>query len=90
MLYRILFDEVNTNVFSINQDSGVMTLKNSIDEEEYRRFLVTVEAKDLGSPQPLSSVVPVFVIVEDVNDNQPIFDKKSYRYVTRSFTQSKR
>ena len=90
MLYRILFDEVNTNVFSINQDSGVMTLKNNIDEEEYRRFMVTVEAKDLGSPQPLSSVVPVFVIVEDVNDNQPIFDKQSYRYVTRSFTQSKR
>lgn len=77
-MYRILYDEVNTNVFSINQDSGIMTLKNNIDEEEYRRFMVIVEAKDLGSPQPLSSVVPVYVIVEDVNDNQPIFDKRSY------------
>jgi len=81
VLYRILYDEVNTNVFSINQDSGIMTLKNTIDEEEYRRFMVMVEAKDLGSPQPLSSVVPVHVTVEDVNDNQPIFDKQSYRYV---------
>lgn len=78
VLYRILYDEVNTNVFSINQDSGIMTLKNTIDEEEYRRFMVMVEAKDLGSPQPLSSVVPVHVTVEDVNDNQPIFDKQSY------------
>jgi len=78
-LYRILYDEVNTNVFSINQDSGIMTLKNTIDEEEYRRFIIRVEAKDLGSPQPLSSVVPVHVTVEDVNDNQPIFDTKSYR-----------
>lgn len=77
-MYRILYDEVNTNVFSINQDSGIMTLKNNIDEEEYRHFMVMVEAKDLGSPQPLSSVVPVYVIVEDVNDNQPIFDKRSY------------
>lgn len=77
-MYRILYDEVNTNVFSINQDSGIMTLKNNIDEEEYRHFMVEVEAKDLGSPQPLSSVVPVYVIVEDVNDNQPIFDKRSY------------
>lgn len=77
-MYRILYDEVNTNVFSINQDSGIMTLKNNIDEEEYRHFMVIVEAKDLGSPQPLSSVVPVYVIVEDVNDNQPIFDKRSY------------
>lgn len=65
-------------MFSINQDSGIMTLKNNIDEEEYRRFMVIVEAKDLGSPQPLSSIVPVYVIVEDVNDNQPIFDKRSY------------
>ena len=57
-----------------------MTLKNNIDEEEYRRFMVIVEAKDLGAPQPLSSVVPVYVIVEDVNDNQPKFDKTIYRY----------
>ena len=67
-------------MFSINQDSGIMTLKNTIDEQEYRRFMIRVEAKDLGSPQPLSSVVPVFVTVEDVNDNQPIFDRQSYRY----------
>lgn len=80
MLYRILYDEINTNVFSINQDSGLLSLKNNIDEEEYRRFMVVVEAKDLGSPQPLSSVVPVYVIVQDVNDNQPIFDKRFYRY----------
>ena len=80
MLYRILYDEINTNVFSINQDSGIITLKNNIDEEEYRRFMVVVEAKDLGSPQPLSSVVPVYIIVQDVNDNQPIFDKSLYRY----------
>ncbi|XP_078366665.1 protocadherin Fat 4-like [Oculina patagonica] len=78
VLYRILYDEINTNVFSINQDSGLLSLKNNIDEQEYRRFMVVVEAKDLGSPQPLSSVVPVYVIVRDVNDNQPIFDKRFY------------
>lgn len=65
----------------MNQDSGIMTLKNNIDEEEYRRFMIIVEAKDLGSPQPLSSVVPVYVIVDDVNDNQPKFEKKFYRYL---------
>lgn len=80
MLYKILYDEITANVFSINQDSGLVSLKNNIDEDEYRRFMVIVEAKDLGSPQPLSSVVPVYVIVKDVNDNQPMFDKRFYRY----------
>lgn len=81
MLYKILYDEITANVFGMNQDSGIMTLKNNIDEEEYRRFMIIVEAKDLGSPQSLSSVVPVYVIVDDVNDNQPKFEKKFYRYL---------
>lgn len=85
MLYRILYDDVNINVFSINQDSGEMILKNNIEDEEYRSLVVLVEAKDLGSPQPLESVVPVYVTVIDVNDNQPIFDEMHYRYI---FSQS--
>lgn len=81
MLYRILYDDVNINVFSINQDSGKMILQNNIDEDEYRNLIVNVEAKDLGSPQPLTSVVPVYVTIVDENDNGPIFDESSYRYV---------
>lgn len=81
VLYRILYDDVNINVFSINQDSGEMILKNNIEDEEYRSLIVLVEAKDLGSPQPLASVVPVYVTVADVNDNQPIFDEMHYRYI---------
>lgn len=80
-LYRILYDDVNINVFSINQDSGEIILQNNIDEDEYRHFVVIVEAKDLGSPQPLASVARVYVTVVDENDNQPVFDKSSYRYV---------
>ncbi|XP_068723113.1 protocadherin Fat 4-like isoform X1 [Montipora capricornis] len=80
VLYRILIDDMNLNinVFSINQDSGEIILQNSIDEDEYRRFTVHIEAKDLGSPKPLWSVVPVYVSVADENDNQPIFDENSY------------
>ena len=56
-----------------------MILQNVIDEHEYRRFIVRVEAKDLGSPQPLQSVVWVYVTVADVNDNEPVFDETFYR-----------
>lgn len=85
VLYRILYDDVNINVFSINQDSGEMILKNNIEDEEYRSLIVLVEAKDLGFPQPLASVVPVYITVADVNDNQPIFDEMHHRYI---FSQS--
>lgn len=85
MLYRIVYDEVNINVFSINQNSGEMILQNNIDEDEHRRFTVLVEAKDLGSPQPLASIMPVYITVTDVNDNQPIFDKGFYRYFSVLF-----
>ena len=80
MLYRILYDDVNINVFSINQDSGKMILQNNIDEDEYRYLIVNVEAKDLGSPQPLTSVVPVYVTIVDENDNGPTFEESSYGY----------
>ncbi|XP_067054992.1 protocadherin Fat 4-like [Acropora muricata] len=86
VLYKILYDDVNINVFSINQDSGEMILKNNIEDEEYRSLIVLVEAKDLGSPQPLASVVPVYVTVADVNDNQPIFDETHYSAVTSEGT----
>lgn len=52
-----------------------MMLKNIIDEEEYRWFIVKVEVKDFGLFQFFLFVVFVYVIVEDVNDNQLIFDK---------------
>lgn len=57
-----------------------MILQNNIDEDEYRNLIVNVEAKDLGSPQPLTSVVPVYVTIVDENDNGPIFDESSYGY----------
>ena len=79
VLYRVLYDDVNINIFSINQETGVMILQNHIDDEEYRQLTVIVEAKDLGSPQSLASAIPVYVTIDDVNDNQPIFDKLGYR-----------
>ena len=57
-----------------------MILQNNIDEDEYRNLIVNVEAKDLGSPQPLTSVVPVYVTIVDENDNGPTFEESSYGY----------
>lgn len=82
ILYRIRHDlsSANSDVFNINAESGSMTLQVQIDGHEYRSFTVMVEAKDMASSQALSSVVPVYVIIDDVNDNPPVFTNKLYRY----------
>ena len=82
VLYRVLYEASSqgSDVFGINTESGQVTLQVNIDEHEYRLFKLVVEAKDIGSPQALSSTVPVYVTIDDVNDNQPHFEKKSYRW----------
>ncbi|XP_048580487.1 cadherin-23-like isoform X2 [Nematostella vectensis] len=80
VLYRIRHDasSANSDVFSINAETGVLSTQVFIDEYEYRAFTVIVEAKDMGSPTALSSTVPVYVTIVDVNDNQPVFANKLY------------
>lgn len=68
-----------SDVFGIHAETGLVTLRAHIDEQEHRYFNLLVEAKDIGSPQALSSNVHVYVTIDDVNDNQPVFEKKSYR-----------
>jgi hypothetical protein len=84
ILYHIRHDlsSSNSDVFNINAESGQMTLQVRIVDHEYRSFSVIVEAKDMGSPQALSSVAPVYVTIDDVNDNPPVFSNKRYRYIS--------
>ncbi|XP_067852702.1 protocadherin-10-like [Heptranchias perlo] len=56
---------------SINSASGVMYAHCSFDYEQVNNFLVSVQAKDAGSP-PHSSYVTVNVIILDQNDNAPV------------------
>ncbi|XP_037833219.1 protocadherin alpha-3 isoform X4 [Kryptolebias marmoratus] len=56
--------------FSINNNSGEITVKGSIDYEENRAFEIRVQARDKGTP-PRSAHSKVLVEVIDVNDNAP-------------------
>uniref|UniRef100_A0AAY4BDA9 Cadherin domain-containing protein n=1 Tax=Denticeps clupeoides TaxID=299321 RepID=A0AAY4BDA9_9TELE len=55
---------------SVNPDSGVIQALRSYDYEQMKWFKFNVTARDGGSP-PLSSEVPVTVIIQDQNDNAP-------------------
>lgn len=60
--------------FAINSSTGEISVKNLFDYEEVKTVNVTVTAQDNGIPR-LSGSVSLFVFIEDVNDNTPVFKK---------------
>uniref|UniRef100_A0A3P8V5K6 Protocadherin 2 alpha b 5 n=1 Tax=Cynoglossus semilaevis TaxID=244447 RepID=A0A3P8V5K6_CYNSE len=58
------------DVFKIDSDTGVISVKGKIDYEERRNFEIRAEARDKGQP-PMSAHSKVLVEVIDVNDNAP-------------------
>ena len=60
------------DIFEINELSGELSSKITLDREAQSEYLVTVVASDHGQDQVLSAQVPVHVIVTDINDNPPI------------------
>ena len=53
-----------------------MTVDNQV------KYVVTVELRDKGFPESLSTVCFFFVVIEDVNDNKPMFDNINKNYQT--------
>jgi len=60
--------------FVINSATGEIAVKNVFDYEEIKIVNVTITAQDNGIPK-LSGSVSLFVYIEDVNDNNPVFEK---------------
>lgn len=75
--YSILSQDPEDQVrrFGINPSSGVIHTLQPIDREEVDTFKLVVVATDQAQPPSvrLSAEKLVIVIVEDVNDNAPIF-----------------
>ncbi|KAM3963659.1 dachsous cadherin-related 1 [Aphomia sociella] len=63
--------------FSIDERSGLVTTRSRVDCETNPMPHLTVVAKDRGNP-PMSSTATLVVTVLDVNDNEPIFDQSFY------------
>ncbi|XP_027133904.1 protocadherin alpha-3 isoform X15 [Larimichthys crocea] len=56
--------------FSLNDNTGEITVKGNIDYEENQAYEIRVQARDKGNP-PRSALSKVLVEVIDVNDNAP-------------------
>lgn len=63
-------DGSGLGIFTIDEESGVIQTQELLDHETTPHYWLTVYAMDRGVV-PLSSLVEVFIEVQDVNDNAP-------------------
>ncbi|XP_014882846.1 protocadherin Fat 1a isoform X1 [Poecilia latipinna] len=63
--------------FSIDEQSGVITLERPLDREVQSVYELKACASDRGSPRH-SSLCEVVVSVLDINDNPPVFEHREY------------
>uniref|UniRef100_A0A669BZ23 Protocadherin Fat 4 n=1 Tax=Oreochromis niloticus TaxID=8128 RepID=A0A669BZ23_ORENI len=65
------------NAFHIDQLSGKLSIRHSLDYEHIQKYVLWIEARDQGFP-PYSSYEKLEITVLDVNDNHPVFDKDPF------------
>uniref|UniRef100_A0A3B4ZA19 Protocadherin gamma-A3-like n=1 Tax=Seriola lalandi dorsalis TaxID=1841481 RepID=A0A3B4ZA19_SERLL len=63
------------DIFSIDENTGTISVSGQIDYEKDRRYKVRVEAKDQGG---LTGTSKVILDVTDVNDNAPVINIMSF------------
>ena len=69
--------ETHSDWFDIEPDIGVIVTRTQVDCETDPEPRVVVIASDMGVPQ-LSSSTTVRISIQDINDNEPIFEKTFY------------
>lgn len=71
MNFRPTLKKSNNKFFYLNESSGELRLKNSIDYEEESFFSLIIEASDCGEVRKLADYAHVDIEVLDENDNGP-------------------
>ncbi|CAL1526834.1 unnamed protein product [Lymnaea stagnalis] len=75
--YNIMDGNTN-NQFLIDPRDGILQIHAPLDREKTSSFSLVIQAHDSGLPMLLSSAV-VSIIVDDANDNPPMFVQESYK-----------
>uniref|UniRef100_A0A2C9M9H4 Uncharacterized protein n=1 Tax=Biomphalaria glabrata TaxID=6526 RepID=A0A2C9M9H4_BIOGL len=75
--YSIVDGNTN-NQFLIDPRDGVIQVTTALDREKIGSYSLVIQALDSGQPMQMSSAV-VSILVDDANDNPPVFTQDSYR-----------
>lgn len=77
---QILYSMVTSadGQFSIDEQSGIISLEKPLDRELQAVYTLTMKAMDQGYPRRLSTLGNVLVSVLDINDNPPVFEQREY------------
>ena len=70
-------DQLAVRTFMVDPLTGIVQTKRQLDREVQDRFVLTLLARDHGSPM-LVGTASVVVTVTDVNDNTPVFSSPVY------------
>ncbi len=76
VIYSI--DSINVEgIFEVEMDTGTVWVIGNVDRETTTSYSFTILAEDGGNP-PRLATADVTVILDDVNDNSPMFSQASY------------
>nr|XP_046264009.1 desmocollin 2 like [Scatophagus argus] len=67
------FNEHPVGVFTLNRQTGMLTVHKPVDREEFPSFTLVTKVFDKATNQPTDDPLPITIIVDDVNDNAPTF-----------------
>lgn len=65
------------NAFTVNSEIGEVRLVGGLDRETISTYELLLEARDSDTPS-LTTAVKLEIVVTDINDNSPVFDKLTY------------
>ncbi|XP_067103311.1 protocadherin Fat 2 [Osmerus mordax] len=66
-------------VFTLDKESGTLLVQKSIDHEKTKWYQIDVIAQGNHNGTDVASLVSVSIQVQDVNDNQPVFEADPYQ-----------
>ncbi|KAM4622175.1 protocadherin Fat 2 [Polymixia lowei] len=82
----LIYSLVNGNTVDSNKDkvfsldeSGTLLVQKTIDHEKTKWYQIDVIAQGNHNGTDVASLVSVSIQVQDVNDNQPVFEASPYR-----------
>ncbi|XP_076130098.1 protocadherin-16 [Alosa pseudoharengus] len=74
---HVTYGGVSEEGFTINPETGVITVTEALDREQQDHYTLTVYAKDGGMP-PNFAKATVHISVLDENDNAPVFGRPQH------------